>query len=92
MICTKSVLKKTPMKLLLKWTLCLELDFAVSNERPSYAGHYRSKKPELIEFSNHNFYNDQLRMLPDRKLVNNKQAAIEYIKVKGVWEKQANLM
>jgi superfamily I DNA and/or RNA helicase len=55
-------------------------------------GHYRSKKPELIEFSNHNFYNDRLRMLPDRDLVNNKQAAIEYIKVAGVWEKQSNLV
>lgn len=55
-------------------------------------GHYRSKKPELIDFSNHNFYNGKLRMLPDRDLVNNGQAAIEYIKVDGIWDKQANLV
>ena len=55
-------------------------------------GHYRSKKPELIDFSNQHFYNGKLRMLPDREMVNNKQVAIEYIKVEGMWDKQANLV
>ena len=54
-------------------------------------GHYRSKKPELVAFSNKNFYNDQLRMLPDRKMVNNKIPGIEYIKVDGIWDKQTNM-
>lgn len=54
-------------------------------------GHYRSRKPELIDFSNMHFYGGSLRMLPDRDLVNNGKAAIEYVKVTGSWEKQTNL-
>jgi len=53
-------------------------------------GHYRSKKLELIEFSNINFYDGNLRMLPDKNLVNNGIPAIEYIKVNGIWESQVN--
>jgi len=55
-------------------------------------GHYRSKKPELIEFSNHHFYNGQLRMLPDKDMINNGSMGIEYVKVSGVWEQQTNLI
>ncbi len=54
-------------------------------------GHYRSKKPELIAFSNRHFYEGHLRMLPDRELINDRQAAIEYRKVEGIWDKQTNL-
>ncbi|MEN8248033.1 MAG: AAA domain-containing protein [Bacteroidota bacterium] len=53
-------------------------------------GHYRSRKPELIEFSNQHFYGNHLRMLPDKDLVNNNEVAIEYIKTDGIWDKQAN--
>lgn len=53
-------------------------------------GHYRSKKPELIEFSNINFYDRHLKMLPDRDMINNADTAIEYIKVDGIWENQTN--
>jgi superfamily I DNA and/or RNA helicase len=55
-------------------------------------GHYRSKKPELIEFSNIHFYNGHLRMLPDKQMINNSSKAIEYVKVDGIWDKQTNLI
>jgi len=53
-------------------------------------GHYRSKKAELIAFSNEHFYQNGLRLLPDRELVNKHEPAIKYIKVDGVWEKNTN--
>jgi hypothetical protein len=53
-------------------------------------GHYRSKSLELIEFSNQHFYDQRLRLLPDRYLLNTHEPAIEYIKVNGVWENQTN--
>ncbi len=55
-------------------------------------GHYRSKKPELIEFSNTHFYNGQLKLLPDKKMINNGISAIDYVKVAGTWDKQMNLV
>ena len=55
-------------------------------------GHYRSKKPELIDFSNSHFYNGQLRMLPDKEMINSDSKAIEYVKVDGVWDNQSNLV
>ncbi len=53
-------------------------------------GHYRSKKAELIAFSNEHFYDNALKLLPDRELVNKHEPAINYIKVEGVWEKNTN--
>ncbi len=53
-------------------------------------GHYRSKKAELIAFSNEHFYKDGLRLLPDRMLVNKHEPAIKYIKVDGIWENNTN--
>ncbi len=53
-------------------------------------GHYRSKKPELIAFSNTHFYKNTLRLLPDRELINAHIPAIEYLKVEGIWEKNVN--
>ena len=55
-------------------------------------GHYRSKKPELIDFSNNHFYDGRLRMLPDKEMINNDSKAIEYVKVEGIWENQTNLV
>ncbi len=55
-------------------------------------GHYRSKKPELIAFSNEHFYKNTLRLLPDKHLVNKHKPAIEYIKLDGVWEKNTNVI
>jgi superfamily I DNA and/or RNA helicase len=55
-------------------------------------GHYRSKMPELIDFSNRHFYNSNLRMLPDKEMINSGSKAIEYVKVNGVWDKQSNMI
>ena len=52
--------------------------------------HYRSKKLELIDFSNKHFYNSKLKILPDKDLMNEAEPGIEYIKVKGVWDKNTN--
>lgn len=53
-------------------------------------GHYRSKTIDLIDFSNQYFYDGQLKLLPDRKLVNRGIPAIQYIKTEGVWSKNIN--
>ena len=53
-------------------------------------GHYRSKSVDLINFSNHYFYDEKLRVLPDYHDVNAKVPAIDYIKVDGMWEKNTN--
>ena len=53
-------------------------------------GHYRSKKPELIAFSNTHFYKNALRLLPDRELVNKHVPAIAYMKLDGIWENNTN--
>ncbi|MEC7755693.1 MAG: AAA domain-containing protein [Bacteroidota bacterium] len=54
-------------------------------------GHYRSQSQELIQFSNEHFYQNKLTMLPHFDVANGTEPAIEYIKVKGRWEKQSNL-
>ena len=53
-------------------------------------GHYRSQSLELIDFSNRHFYEGQLRLLPDRRNVNNAQSPLHYHKVNGMWEKNIN--
>jgi AAA domain/Protein of unknown function (DUF4011) len=53
-------------------------------------GHYRSQKPELIEFSNIHFYKGRLQMLPDYKQAISKIPAIDFFQVAGVWENQTN--
>lgn len=53
-------------------------------------GHYRSKSFELMEFSNRHFYKGRLRLLPDQRVMNLREPAIEYIKVNGTWENQTN--
>jgi superfamily I DNA and/or RNA helicase len=53
-------------------------------------GHYRSKSPALINFSNHHFYGGHLSLLPDATQLNNSDPAIEYIKTNGVWENNCN--
>lgn len=54
-------------------------------------GHYRSKSPKLVEFSNHHFYNDKLEVLPEKTWVNTVEPVMQYIKVSGVWHDQANM-
>lgn len=53
-------------------------------------GHYRSKTLDLISFSNEHFYDNRLSLLPDFKVINSKEPAIEYIKCDGVWENNIN--
>lgn len=53
-------------------------------------GHYRSQSHELIQFSNIHFYKGQLQMLPDFDLANQRQSAIDYVKVEGQWENNCN--
>ena len=53
-------------------------------------GHYRSKSPTLIDFSNHHFYGGHLNLLPDAKVLNLPEPAISYLKVNGIWENNTN--
>ncbi len=59
-------------------------------EQVQLRGHYRSRSLDLISFSNQHFYGGKLRMLPDFKEANQSEAAIEYIKVEGSWERNIN--
>lgn len=59
-------------------------------EGVSLQGHYRSRSPELIDFSNRHFYEGKLKLLPDRSLLNRHKPAIEFCKVDGVWEDHTN--
>jgi len=57
----------------------------------SLRGHYRSKSLELIEFSNIQFYNGKLKLLPDFQLMKKGTPAIHYIKKEGTWSSNTNL-
>jgi hypothetical protein len=54
-------------------------------------GHYRSKSPALIDFSNHHFYGGHLNLLPDANVLNQPKPPIEYVKTNGVWENNTNI-
>src|SRR3970282_1599773 len=51
----------------------------------SLQGPYRSRSPELIDFSNRHFYEGRLKLLPDRALLNRNKPAIEFRQVEGIW-------
>jgi hypothetical protein len=53
-------------------------------------GHYRSKAPELIDFSNRHFYKGTLQFLPDRNALNRLEPAMQYEKLDGLWENNTN--
>jgi len=53
-------------------------------------GHYRSQSLDLIEFSNQHFYNGNLTLLPDKKILDAGKPGIEYVKIDGLWDKQVN--
>ena len=53
-------------------------------------GHYRSKSLALIDFSNRHFYGGKLQLLPDLQMANQPGKVIEYVKVEGKWENNAN--
>ncbi|GAA4433093.1 hypothetical protein GCM10023188_22130 [Pontibacter saemangeumensis] len=53
--------------------------------------HYRSRYPELIEFSNHYFYGHKLELIPELQDANSRTPAIQFVKVYGLWQDNANL-
>jgi hypothetical protein len=53
-------------------------------------GHYRSKAPELIAFSNTHFYKNTLQFLPDRHFMNRQEPCMQYEKIEGLWENNVN--
>lgn len=55
-------------------------------------GHYRSKSPDLIDFSNHHFYSGHLKLLPDALVLNQPEPVIEFTQVQGTWENNTNLI
>lgn len=53
-------------------------------------GHYRSQLPELIQFSNRQFYRHKLHLLPDFHHLNHREPAIRYLHVDGIWQSNTN--
>jgi superfamily I DNA and/or RNA helicase len=53
-------------------------------------GHYRSRSWQLIQFSNKNFYDGKLQLLPHFETVLENSPAIDYIRVEGHWENNCN--
>lgn len=51
--------------------------------------HYRSKSQDLIDFSNHAFYEGRLQVAPD-VIRNPKSIAIRWINVNGTWQNNTN--
>jgi hypothetical protein len=69
------------------------LDLAAQTlDQYQLSGHYRSLSLDLIDFSNHYFYKDSLRLLPDFNKINTMEPGIEYLKVDGVWKDHVNLV
>lgn len=68
------------------------LDLAISRfNSANITYHYRSKKQELIDFSNKAFYNGSLQIAPNvNKEIRNKP--IERILVNGVWNDRKNIV
>ena len=52
--------------------------------------HYRSRYPELIDFSNRHFYGHRLELIPELQDANSRKPAIQFIKVHGLWQDNAN--
>jgi hypothetical protein len=53
-------------------------------------GHYRSKYPELIAFSNQHFYANKLNYIPTYSDIRSDIKPITYHKVDGVWSNSVN--
>ncbi|MFT5770767.1 MAG: hypothetical protein ACI9ZX_000152 [Algoriphagus sp.] len=59
-------------------------------EKAILTGHYRSADPGLIHFSNRNFYEGKLEVLPDLATVLAGKSPFSWDKIEGVWENQIN--
>jgi len=64
---------------------------AQSLDQYQLSGHYRSLSLDLIDFSNHHFYKNTLRLLPDFNTINEAEPGIKYVKVDGIWKQNINL-
>ena len=53
-------------------------------------GHYRSRYPELISFSNQRFYNNQLNYIPAKEDIRSDEKPVLYKKVNGFWSNHQN--
>ncbi|WP_161888950.1 AAA domain-containing protein [Pontibacter russatus] len=53
--------------------------------------HYRSRYPELIDFSNRFFYGYRLELIPELQDANSRTPAIQFVKVHGLWQDNTNL-
>ena len=53
-------------------------------------GHYRSQSLSLIDFSNQFFYGGDLKLLPNKTIMNDENPSIEFHKISGLWENQTN--
>jgi hypothetical protein len=53
-------------------------------------GHYRSRYPELIGFSNQQFYGNKLNYIPSQEDIRADVKPITYRKVNGVWASSVN--
>jgi ABC-type iron transport system FetAB ATPase subunit len=60
-------------------------------ERPLH-WHYRSREEELINFSNHAFYEGKLQVIPPASHDPINHPPLEWIPVAGIWEKTRNLI
>ena len=54
------------------------------------SGHYRSRYPELISFSNQQFYGNKLNYIPSYNDMHSNVKPITYKKVAGVWASSIN--
>ncbi len=67
---------------------------AQSLPQVSLTGHYRSRSPELIDFSNQHFYGNKLTLLPNfadlSQTPGENSAAIRYQNVSGTWQQNTN--
>ncbi|WP_347157729.1 AAA domain-containing protein [Pontibacter chitinilyticus] len=53
--------------------------------------HYRSRYPELIDFSNRHFYHQKLELIPELEDANSRRPAIQFMKVHGLWQDNVNV-
>ena len=52
--------------------------------------HYRSREEDLINFSNHAFYEGRLKTIP--AATRRKEPALSFLRVNGLWEKNRNVV
>jgi len=65
-------------------------DLACNMQTPAFLSwHYRSKHQELIDFSNHAYYEGKLNVSPNTA-IEPKRPPIQWVQCNGVWERNTN--